>query len=430
MTTHLVTVGTSLLGNARRHLGRAHTAPVSHNELVAFLAEAPPARASAETNSLHRTLAEGDRLLFFPSDTEDGRVCAEALAHHFRHTGYDTPAPEPIPGLTYDAGSFAADGLLGLAALLVSHTDSVRHEGGTVRICATGGFKAEAALATLVGLVFGAEVYYIHEMFNDLVTLPPLPVSWNFALAHDHRDVLEWLLEDVRTEEEVEERLRGRPPELRALIAPTKGGLGLSAVGFVLLAAEDDRQAALPAPDLRLSTRARKVYDEHHGSRAAFERLLQRLGDPVLRDSQSERLPGAGGYIYPRGTVGERIAYDLDGLTVFVCELLPQHQRGTVWWERYHEIRSRGIDRHGYDGFAAWTPPPATPETSDPGEAANAAPAPAAAPHRVASPRPIEPARQRPGPAPRSLPGPKGSGRTLAELLSEDILRRLRGGTP
>jgi CRISPR/Cas system-associated protein Csm6 len=47
-----------------------------------------------------------------------------------------------------------------------------------VRICATGGFKPEAAIASILGFVARKPVYYIHESFREEVHLPALPLSW------------------------------------------------------------------------------------------------------------------------------------------------------------------------------------------------------------------------------------------------------------
>jgi hypothetical protein len=45
-----------------------------------------------------------------------------------------------------------------------------------VGIAATGGFKAEIAIANLVGALLGAPVYYIYEQFNQLIKLEPIPI--------------------------------------------------------------------------------------------------------------------------------------------------------------------------------------------------------------------------------------------------------------
>jgi len=51
-----------------------------------------------------------------------------------------------------------------------------------VRICATGGFKPEVALASVLGFIAKAPVYYIHESFRQEIHLPALPIDWRYEV--------------------------------------------------------------------------------------------------------------------------------------------------------------------------------------------------------------------------------------------------------
>ncbi|KPV62575.1 MAG: CRISPR-associated protein [Candidatus Bathyarchaeota archaeon BA1] len=57
-----------------------------------------------------------------------------------------------------------------IARILTHHKD--------VRICATGGFKPEVALASVLGFIAKVPVYYIHESFRQEIHLPALPIDW------------------------------------------------------------------------------------------------------------------------------------------------------------------------------------------------------------------------------------------------------------
>ena len=56
-------------------------------------------------------------------------------------------------------------------------------------IDATGGYKAQTALATVVGLAFGVPVVYRYEEFPDFIELPPLPVVVDDSLVPEHLDL-------------------------------------------------------------------------------------------------------------------------------------------------------------------------------------------------------------------------------------------------
>jgi len=179
MRTFLTTVGTSLLGNARRSLDPAQPAAVADQQLSNYLSHADPTKASAETNSLSRLLHEGDRVVFLHSQTDEGRQCAEALQRHFDGQRDYTATLVGVPDLTYAESRFKMRGLRSLVATLISLIRKERASGREVLVNATGGFKAEIAYATLVGLLFDVPVYYIHEAFQDIIEMPPTPIGWD-----------------------------------------------------------------------------------------------------------------------------------------------------------------------------------------------------------------------------------------------------------
>ncbi len=216
MRTILTTVGTSLLANAKRDL---KTEQLDDQQLADYLRNTDPTRSSAEANSLSRLLSEGDdRIVFLRSQTEEGRRCAEVLLQHYDNAGYQSREIE-VPDLNYVAKGFKMRGLRSLVATLIKQIREAKAEGRSVAINATGGFKAEIAYATLVGLLFDVPVYYIHEAFRDIIEMPPIPISWDYSLLADHEDLFDWINQDLRSTVEVDSRLNGLPEEARRKIA-------------------------------------------------------------------------------------------------------------------------------------------------------------------------------------------------------------------
>ena len=148
MRTILVTVGTSLLSNAKRDLKDEHP---GDRQLANYLCHTDARKASAETNSLSRLLTQGDEhIVFLRSQTDEGRQCAEALARHYEHAKYGTRVIE-VPDLTYTESRFKMRGLRSLVAKLIEQIRNEKAQQREVLINATGEFKAEIAYATLVG---------------------------------------------------------------------------------------------------------------------------------------------------------------------------------------------------------------------------------------------------------------------------------------
>lgn len=182
MRTILNTVGTSLVRNASPS-GSPDVA-----ELIRFLALTDLRKASAETNALCHLLREDDALVFLHSETPESHLCAWALAEFFENRGHETRMV-CVRDLSYREADFR----LGLRALVGALVACIREEqarGREVLINATGGFKAEGAYATLVGLLFNVPVYYIYEAFQRVVQMPPLPIDWDYSVIAEHEDLL------------------------------------------------------------------------------------------------------------------------------------------------------------------------------------------------------------------------------------------------
>lgn len=353
--TILTTVGISLLGNAARAAELARGKSPSQAQIDGFMSSSDPAEVSAEMNALHRLLngPDEDRLVFFCSETDDGRRCAGALARHYRNAGYAAEA-RAVSGLTYEDRAFKERGLRGLIEALIEATDVAHEDGRDVAINATGGFKAEIAFATLVGLLTGAPVYYIHEEFRELVEMPAVPVAWDFGLMAEHEDFFDWIFAEGPPVSDVEAHLNGKPDAeaLRAFLTYEEGTARLSPVGDAFYITYDRERAEAAETEIFLSGRAAHTYENEVGHRSTFDRLLDKLRRGQMRRDQSNRLEGAGGYVYPRGDTPERVFYDAQGNSVYVCELFSNH--GDSYADDYHRLRREGVAAKDYGDFQPW----------------------------------------------------------------------------
>ncbi len=373
MRTVLVTVGTSLLANARRALGAPEP---DEDELARYLAQADPVTASAESNALSRLLQERDRVVLFHSQTEQGRRCAEALRRHFARR-YDVDLVE-VADLTYTESRFKLRGLRRLVALLAHRIEKERRQahpprpefrwhfvllahriekerrqGREVVINATGGFKAEIAYATLVGILFDVPVSYIHEQFNELIEMPAMPVAWDYSTFADSEQFFAWIDgEEPRPTSEVERRWPHLPSAVRVLLEEDDGYTYLSAAGLALRKAYDDtlyRAADMP---VYLSAQAARAYEQADPSiRALFARALAHLRSPALRRANSEQARNCDVSVYPRGHRDEWLFWYEEEGAVYVCELARHGDQS------YERLLERGVRRAQYPraGFRPWT---------------------------------------------------------------------------
>lgn len=200
--TIISTVGTSLLVNLARlpgdhKLRQLHDAK-NWPELVKELAklDANNRDCGAEINSLAQLLGRADfaqvsRLHFCVSDTEEGKSMGILLKGYY---GKARPELEmtvhSVEGLSdTDPERFRLQGLRNLARKvgeLVRATGAPRY----AALNCTGGYKAQVAIAVLIGQALNTDVYYKHEKFAQVISFPPMPVSFDYSLLALHGDLL------------------------------------------------------------------------------------------------------------------------------------------------------------------------------------------------------------------------------------------------
>jgi putative CRISPR-associated protein (TIGR02619 family) len=342
MQAIVTTVGTSLLKNAE-HAGKK-------SDLQNYLRYTEPEKASAETNSLGWLLREGDKIVFLHSQTEEGKRAAEALATFYKNSGYLVELRE-VSDLQYRESRFKMRGLRALVAEMVRCIREERAAGREVIINATGGFKAEIAYATLVGLVFDVPVYYIHEAFKEIIELPPTPISWDFSLMDTYSDFFDWISADLRPTAEVDRRLRPLPDEVRLLLVEEEGYTMLSPAGEAFYEAFRARVEAQRPTPLFLHQRAVRAMNAAEPSiRNVLRERLKHLQNPERRRQNSHSVHGSDCLVYPSGHVAERILYYVDEQgNVRVCEVFWSHRD-------YETALTEGVYRLHYprDQFQEW----------------------------------------------------------------------------
>ncbi|GBC92902.1 hypothetical protein HRbin15_01379 [bacterium HR15] len=351
MRTILTTVGASLLNNARRNLRRGSNEAVSLQELTNYLRQASPEEASAETNSLKRLLQEGDRIVLLYSDTDEGDLCANALKAFYSHQGYQVEIAR-VHNLNYTESRFKMLGLRSLVATLIEHIQKERKAERKVLINATGGFKAEVAYATLVGLLFNVSVYYIHEAFQDIIEIPPIPINWDYSLFASYEEFFEWIDSEPRKTGEVQQRLHNLPAKDKIYLLlrdEPDGCTYLSPAGETFYRAYEERMT-LPGEPILLSRKAREAYQSAEPStRESFDKVLRKLRHPDLRSNQTELVRNGDCLVYPRGHCNERVIfYEQEG-KIYVCELVRHSD------ESYERLISERVLREHYGDFTPWS---------------------------------------------------------------------------
>lgn len=283
---YIITVGTSLITN--RDVGWRWGQPLPEEaDLRQHLRTADPVRASAETNTLsHLALEPGSSATWLRSQTPEGELCAAVLCGHYAASS-DARLPgdiRVIESLDYKS-SVAEAGLRSLVRIAFEVIREQARSRTPVEFCVTGGFKAEMACLNLVAILARCRAHYIHEQYRRLLTMPPLPVTWDTSLTRDHAGFFEWIEQEPRPEAEVRNRAKALPADIQPLVEFPGDGHGyLSATGLALYEAGKMQsgvpQIAVWPPDSGVAPGNKyQVSGEPHHRCGPFDRLVRSLED-------------------------------------------------------------------------------------------------------------------------------------------------------
>ncbi|MDW8481317.1 MAG: putative CRISPR-associated protein [Meiothermus sp.] len=181
-----------------------------------------------------------------------------------------------------------------------------------VIINATGGFKAEIAYATALGLVYKVPVYYIHEKFQEIVVLPPSPFGWDSTLIAWNREFFDWIDAEPRpTGGGKGQSIGTGATKLEVLLEDTPDGhTMLSPLGQIYLEAFRGELEQAQSVPIYFGPKARQAWERlEPAQREKYRRVLQNLRLPN-RAANSELKSGGGDALgYPKGHVDERVFY-------------------------------------------------------------------------------------------------------------------------
>lgn len=140
----------------------------------------------AEINSIASLIFNGYvapycGLYFMHSDTNDGNTIATILVEYFRMKGHSPVEMVAIKDLQdTDPKRFRTKGLRELARQICKVIRD--RTPAACAINATGGYKAQIAIAVLLGQAIEVPVFYKHERFPEIISFPPMPVALDFEL--------------------------------------------------------------------------------------------------------------------------------------------------------------------------------------------------------------------------------------------------------
>lgn len=210
--TLICTVGTSLFEANLRQLSES-TADAPENwlnirqaydscnwkKLAQELLRVDPAKrlCGAEINTIQEVKGKNwlslENIIFLVSDTPNGKNTGEVLQHYFQNRGdlsLRVVEYRVVDQLQDESPKdFKTHGLRNLVRNI---GDYIQRFGGPnyLAIDATGGYKAQIAIAVIVGQALNIPVFYKHERFSEIIDFPPLPITFDHDILARNADLL------------------------------------------------------------------------------------------------------------------------------------------------------------------------------------------------------------------------------------------------
>ncbi len=209
--TLICTVGTSLFESNLKRLSQ-DTPDLPENwrklknafdnkkwsELARLLLDIPPNKriCGAEINTIEEAKKKKwldlRNLIFLVSDTEAGKNTGFVLKKYFegrRDLQLKQIEYKFVKNLQDESPKkFKIHGLRNLVRCIGDYVERYGRE--NIAIDATGGYKAQIAVAVLIGQALDIPVYYKHERFSEIIDFPPLPISLDYDLLGRYSDIL------------------------------------------------------------------------------------------------------------------------------------------------------------------------------------------------------------------------------------------------
>lgn len=209
-TTLLCTVGTSLFKGNLENLSestpnrpknweklKTHYDKQEWKELAQeLLAIAPNERVcGAEINTIeeakNKKWLELKNLIFLVSDTLEGKNTGYVLKKYFesrKDLNLQQVEYQTVEQLQdKEPKEFKSKGLRNLVRVIGDLVQRFGHE--AIAIDATGGYKAQIAVAVMIGQALNIPVYYKHERFSEIIDFPPMPISLDYDILGRNSDI-------------------------------------------------------------------------------------------------------------------------------------------------------------------------------------------------------------------------------------------------
>lgn len=272
-------------------------------------------RVSAEINSLERIgLTPSSKVILLATDNAASKACANELkkfiAQYFGLANKNIDIKR-IKGLqVHDVKTLKEQGFRELVATVLSYlTDDDLNYQYKVILNPTGGYKGVMPFLTVLGMLYGKSSVYIFEHAEQLISLPPLPFSFDIEIYNRVVPALKRIDEKTAISEQeyyanIIDYTEQEKPLFSSFIESIDDNLvTISPLAEVLLSIENRGASPIVSQNV-----LEELQDDNTQPALALKRLIKNSVNPLWRKQHSEKWHETDLIVIKQNATAERLA--------------------------------------------------------------------------------------------------------------------------
>jgi putative CRISPR-associated protein (TIGR02619 family) len=293
--------------------------PIFSNELdeklklINFSDKKSRRKLSAELNTLDRIgLKSTDKVVLLSTDSAAGRICSqenEKIIKKYYHCDVEIIQVSDLQ--VYDSKLLRQSGLKNLVKIILDNyltNDAVIYSYNII-INPTAGYKGIVPFLTVLGMIYGKYSVYLFEFSEELIHLPPLPISFDIERYERVKDALRYMDNEIAiTKEDYFSKIIDFDPlEKEFFLSYTENYednlITLSPLAMIILNIDDNTKPC------KISKNVQKTLDSLNGEKEVIiRRLISNSSNPLWRQQNHHSWKGSDFFIIKQGNTAERLA--------------------------------------------------------------------------------------------------------------------------
>lgn len=308
-------------------------------------------KVSAEINSLERIgLTRSSKVVLLATDNAAGKACANELkkliAQHFSLDNKDIEIKR-IKGLqVHNAKILKEQGFRELVKTVLTYlTDDNLNYQYDVILNPTGGYKGVIPFLTVLGMLYGKPSVYIFEHAEQLISLPPLPVTFDIDIYNRVVPALKRIDEQTAISEQeyyscIIDYTEAEKPLFSSFIEPIDDSMvTISPLAEVLLSIEN--RSATPMVNQTIIDELQ--YDKTQPA-LALKRLIKNSVNPLWRKQHIKTWPNSDLLVIKQSATAERLAGFIKNNTFYVAYAFRTHDSYELELPKYDEQSAKKLN--------------------------------------------------------------------------------------